>query len=87
MLGESLLPHARLVAEQVSVQCVMDVHCEDMAGSMRREDVAQLADGTEPRSKVNVVPPLAESNVVPPGSEQHAPSPVVLTVDATKLPQ
>ena len=40
MLGESLLPHARLVAEQVSVQWVMDVHREDMARSVRREDVA-----------------------------------------------
>ena len=38
-LGESLLPHARLVAEQVSTQWVMDVHCEDMAESMRRGDV------------------------------------------------
>ena len=39
-LRESLLPHARLVAEQVSVQWVMDVHREDMARSMRGEDVA-----------------------------------------------
>ena len=33
-LGESLLPHARLVAEQVSMQWVMDVRREDMARSM-----------------------------------------------------
>jgi len=39
-LGESLLPHARLVAEQVSTQWVMDAHREDMAGSVRRGDVA-----------------------------------------------
>ena len=39
-LGESLLPHARLVAEQVSAQWVMDVHREDMARSMHGEDVA-----------------------------------------------
>ena len=40
MLGESLLPHARLVAEQVSAQWVMDAHHEDMSGSVRWEDVA-----------------------------------------------
>ena len=39
-IGESLLPHARLVAEQVSAQWVMDVRHEDMARSMRWEDVA-----------------------------------------------
>ena len=33
-LGDSLLPHARLVAEQVSAQWVMDVRREDMARSM-----------------------------------------------------
>ena len=40
LIGENLLPHARSVAEQVSAQWVMDVHREDMARSMRREDVA-----------------------------------------------
>ena len=35
-LGESLLPHARLVAKQVSAQWVMDVRHEDMARSVRR---------------------------------------------------
>ena len=38
-LGESLLLHARLVAEQVSTQWVMDVHHEDMARSVHRGDV------------------------------------------------
>ena len=33
--GESLLPHVRLVAEQVSAQWVMDAYHEDMAGSVR----------------------------------------------------
>ena len=33
-LGESLLLHARLVAKQVFVQWVMDVHHEDMAESV-----------------------------------------------------
>ena len=36
-LGESLLPHARLVAEQVSTQWVMDARREDMAWGMARE--------------------------------------------------
>ena len=39
-IEESLLPHARLVAEQVSMQSVMDVRREDMARSVRREDIA-----------------------------------------------
>ena len=39
-IEESLLPHARSVTEQVSAQWVMDVHNEDMARSVRREDVA-----------------------------------------------
>ena len=55
-IGESLLPHARSVAEQVSAEWVMDVHHEDMARSMRGEDVAQPADGMEPGSEVDVAP-------------------------------
>ena len=39
-LGESLLPHAKLLAEQVSTQWVMDACREDMAKSMHQEDVA-----------------------------------------------
>ena len=39
-LGESLLPHTRSLAEQVSVQWVMDVRHEDMARRVRRGDVA-----------------------------------------------
>ena len=39
-IGESLLPHARSVVEQVSAQWVMDVRHEDMARSMRGKDVA-----------------------------------------------
>ena len=34
-IGESLLPHARSVADQVSAQWVMDVRHEDMARSLR----------------------------------------------------
>ena len=39
-LGESLLPLARSVAEQVSTQWVMDVRHEDMARSVRQEDIS-----------------------------------------------
>ena len=31
MIGESLLPHARSVSEQVSAEWVMDIRREDMA--------------------------------------------------------
>ena len=55
-IGESLLPHARSVVEQVSTQWVVDVRHEDMAKSMRGEDVAQPADGMEPGSEVDVAP-------------------------------
>ena len=39
-LGESLLPHAKLVAEQVSTQWVMDARHADMAAIVCQEDVA-----------------------------------------------
>ena len=65
----------------------MDVHREDMARSMRREDVAHPVDGTEPRSEVDIALVSTEPNVVPPGSEQPAPSLVVPTADAAELPQ
>ena len=83
-LGESLLPHATLLAEQVSVQCVMDARRDDMAESVRREDVAQPMDGMEPRSEVDIAPPSTEPNVVQPGSEQPMPSPVAPTTDAAR---
>ena len=86
-IRESLLPHARSMAEQVSAQWVMDVRHEDMARSMRREDVAQPADGTKPGSEVDIALVSTEPNVVPSGSEQPKPSPVALTADAAELSQ
>ena len=68
-IGESLLPHARSVSEQVSVEWVMDVRHEDMARSMRGEDASEPADSTEPVSEVNVALASVEPNVVPPGGE------------------
>ena len=47
-IGESLLPHARSVSEQVFVEWVMDVRREDMARSMRGDDASEPADSTEP---------------------------------------
>ena len=63
-LGESLLPHAKLVAEQVSTQWVMDARHADMATSMRREDVAQPMDGVDLGSEMNIALPPTEPNVV-----------------------
>ena len=65
----------------------MDAHREDMAGSMRQGDVAQPADGAEPRSRVDIAPPSTEPNVVLSGSEQPVPSLVAPTADATGPPQ
>ena len=81
-IGESLLPHARSVSEQVSAEWVMDVRREDLAKSARGEDAAELLGGEEPGSEVNVAPVLTEPNVAPPGSEQPAPSSVAPTADA-----
>ena len=86
-LRESLLPHAKLLAKQVSAQWVMDAHREDMAGSMRQGDVTQPTDGGEPRSEVDIALPSTEPNVIQPGSEQPVPSPVAPTADAAEQPQ
>ena len=63
-LRKSLRPYARLVAEQVSAQWVMDARREDMAGSVRQGDVTQPADGAELGSEVDIAPPLATPNIV-----------------------
>ena len=81
-IGESLLPHAQSVSEQVSTEWVMDVRREDMARSMHGEDASEPADSTEPGSGGNVASALIEPNIVLPGSEQPAPSSVAPTVDA-----
>ena len=54
----------------------MDVHREDLAKSAHGEDAAELSDGEEPRSEMNVALVLAEPDAVPSGSEQLAPSSV-----------
>ena len=40
-LGESLVPHAQVVAEQVTTQWVMEAHRSTMAAYMHWEDVIQ----------------------------------------------
>ena len=59
----------------------MDVRHEDLAKSARREDAAELSDGEEPGSEVNVAPVLVEPVVVPLGSEQLSPSSVAPSLD------
>ena len=86
-LGESLLPHAKLVAEQVSPQWVLDARHADMAEGTRQEDIAQPVDGVEPRSDANVAPPPTEPSVAPSESEQPLSSPVVPAVDVAGQPQ
>ena len=63
-LRESLLPHAQLVAEQVSAQWVMDVRHANAAEGTHQEDVAQTTDGVEPRSEANVAPPPSVPSVI-----------------------
>ena len=82
-IGESLLSHARSVADQVSAEWVMDVRREDMARSMHGEDGSQPTGSTEPGSEVNVALASVEPNVVPSGGEQPVLSSVAPTADAT----
>ena len=65
----------------------MDVHREDMARSMRREDVSQPTDGTKRGSEVDIAPASTEPNVVPPVSGTPMPSPVAPTADAAEPAQ
>ena len=60
----------------------MDAHREDMAGSVHQGDVAQPANGVEPRSEVDIALPSTEPNVVQLGSEQHVPLLVAPIADA-----
>ena len=68
-LGESLLPHTQLVAEQVSAQWVMEARRASAAEGMCQEDVTQPTDGVEAWSEASVIPPPTEPNVAPSESE------------------
>ena len=85
-LVESLLPHAKLLVEQVSVQWVMDARRVNMAGSVCQEDVTQPTDGVEPGSEVDVALPPTEPNVAQSEDEQPLPSPVEPVVNAAEEP-
>ena len=64
------MPHAQLVAEQVSVQWVMEARCASTAEGVHQEDVTQPADGVEAGSEASVVLPPTKLNVAPSESEQ-----------------
>ena len=40
-LGESLVPHAQVVAEQVTAQWVMEARCSTVAIDVHQEDIIQ----------------------------------------------
>ena len=82
-LGESLVPYAQMVAEQVSVQWVMEAHRASMAEGVRQEDVIQPTDGVETGLGASIVPPSTEPNVVPSEGEQPLSSSTEPSVDAT----
>jgi len=82
-IGVSLLPHARLVSEQVSAEWVMDVHHQDMARSMHGEDASEPTDSTKLGSGGNVALAQIEPNVMLPESKQPAPLSVAPSADAT----
>ena len=80
------MPYAQMVAEQVSVQWVMEARRSSMAEGVRQEDVIQPADGVETGSEASVVPPPTEPNVVPSKSEQPLSSSIVPSADAAGRP-
>ena len=81
-IGVSLLPHARSVSEQVSAEWVMDVRRQDMARSMRGENVSEPVDSPEPGSGGNVASASIKPNAMPPRGEQPMPSSVAPPADA-----
>ena len=85
-LGESLLPHAQMVVEQVSAQWVMEAHRASVAEGVRSEDVIQPTDGVEPESEAIVVSPPTEPNVTPLETEQLLSSSTEPAADAVGWP-
>jgi len=69
-LGESLVPYAQMVVEQVSAQWVMEGHRASVVEGMRQEDVIQPMDGVEDELEASIIPPPTEPNVAPLESEQ-----------------
>ena len=86
-LGESLVPYAQMVVEQVSMQWVMEACRSSMAEGVCQEDVIQPADGLEAWSEASIIPPPTEPNVTPSESEQPLSSSIVPSDDAAGWPQ
>ena len=86
-LGESLVPYAHMVAEQVFAQWVMEAHRSSVAEGVHQEDVIRPMDGMETELGASVIPPPTKPNVVPSASEQPLSSSTVPSVDATGRPQ
>ena len=70
-LGESLVPYAQMVAEQVSTQWVMEARRSSMAKGACQEHIIQPADRVGTGSKASVIPPPTEPNVVPSTTEPN----------------
>ena len=64
-MGESLVLHAQMVAEQVTAQWVIEARHSTMATDMHWEDVIQPAEVAEAGLEASVVPPPTEPNVIP----------------------
>jgi len=86
-LGESLVPYAQMVAEQVFAQWVMEARRSIMAKGVRQEDVIQPVDGVETGSEMSIVPPPTEPNVVPSASEQPLSLSTAPSANAAGRPQ
>ena len=85
-LGESLVPHAQMVAEQVTAQWVMEDRRSSVAEDVHREGVIQPVEGVETGSEASVVPPPTKPNVVPIGSELPSSLSTVPSADAVRRP-
>ena len=85
-LGESLVPYAQTVAEQVSAQWVMEAHHSSMAEDVRREDIVQPMEGGETRLEASVVPTPTEPNIAPIESELPSSSSTVPLADTVGRP-
>ena len=75
-----------MVAEQVTVQWVMEARRSTVAADMRREDVVQPAEAAEARSEASVVPTPTEPNIVPTTIELPSSSSTVPSADAAGGP-
>ena len=64
----------------------MEAHRASATEGARQEDVILPADGVEPRSEANVIPPLTKPNIVPLETEELLSSSTEPTADAAGWP-